>query len=100
MLLANGFTGDEAALACTQVFSRAVHLASELKTTRWIKENSALCALTGYDMDKLTKDKLYESALHLYKIKDSLEKHLSNRTNELFDLEDKIILYGLSNTYF
>ena len=26
--------------------------------------------------------------------------HLSKRTNELFDLEDKIILYDLTNTYF
>ncbi len=29
-----------------------------------------------------------------------MEKHLSNRTNELFDLADKIILYDLTNTYF
>lgn len=29
-----------------------------------------------------------------------LEKHLSKRTNELFDLADKIILYDLTNTYF
>ena len=100
VLLANGFTDGEAALAATQVISRAVYPASELKTTSWIKENSAVCELTGYDMDKLTKDKLYESALHLYEIKDRLEKHLSNRTNELFDLEDKIILYDLTNTYF
>ena len=100
LLLANGFTDNQAALAATQVISRAVYPASELKTTSWIKENSAVCELTGYDMDKLTKDKLYESALHLYKIKDNLQKHLSNRTNELFDLEDKIILYDLTNTYF
>ena len=73
---------------------------SLLKTTRWIKENSAVCELTGYDIDKITKDKLYQSALHLYQVKDSLEKHLSNRTNELFDLEGKIILYDLTNTYF
>ena len=100
LLLGNGFTDEQAALAATQVISRAVYPASELKTTSWIKENSAVCELTGYDMDKLTKDKLYESALHLYKVKDNLEKHLSNRTNELFDLEDKIILYDLTNTYF
>ena len=32
--------------------------------------------------------------------KDELEKYLSKRTNELFDLNDKIILYDLTNTYF
>jgi transposase len=48
----------------------------------------------------LTKDKLYKSSLDLYRHKDDIEKHLSHRTNELFDLEDKIILYDLTNTYF
>jgi len=71
-----------------------------MATSRWIKENSAVCELTGYDIDKVTKDKLYQSALNLYKVKDVLENHLSKRTNELFDLEDKIILYDLTNTYF
>lgn len=100
LLLSQGFTQEQAMLAATQVVSRAVYPASELKTTRWIKENSAVCELTGYDIDKITKDKLYGSALHLYQIKDALEKHLSKRTNELFDLADKIILYDLTNTYF
>jgi hypothetical protein len=29
-----------------------------------------------------------------------LEQYLSTLTNELFDLNDKIILYDLTNTYF
>ena len=100
LLLSAGFTPEQAKLAATQVISRAVYPASEFKTARWIKENSAVCELTDYDMDKVTKDRLYQSALHLYKAKDALAKHLSSRTNELFDLEDKIILYDLTNTYF
>jgi transposase len=100
LLLSRGFTQEQAMLAATQVVGRAVYPASELKTARWIKENSAVCELTGYDIDKITKDKLYESSLRLYKVKDALEKHLSDRTNELFDLADKIILYDLTNTYF
>ena len=51
-------------------------------------------------MNKVSKDKLYQSALDLYELKDVLEKHLSVKTNELFDLQDKIILYDLTNTYF
>ena len=95
LLLTQGFTEEQAKLAATQVISRAVYPASELRTTRWIKENSAVCELTGYDIEKLTKDKLYQSALHLYQVREAMEKHLSNRTNNLFDLEDKIILYDL-----
>jgi len=51
-------------------------------------------------MEQITKDKLYDSALKLYAVKDDLEKHLSQRTNDLFELDDKIILYDLTNTYF
>jgi hypothetical protein len=100
MLLSQGWTEEQAQLAATQVISRAVYPASERKTARWIKENSAICELTGYDVEKLTKDKLYQSALNLYSLKDELEKHLSKRTNELFDIDDKILLYDLTNTYF
>ena len=100
LLLSKGWTEEQVQLASTQVISRAVYPASELKTARWIKENSAVCELTGYAIEKMTKDKLYQSALDLYSLKDEIEKHLSGRTNELFDMEDKIILYDLTNTYF
>lgn len=43
---------------------------------------------------------MYANALALYQIKDLLEKHLSKRTNELFDIDDKILLFDLTNTYF
>lgn len=95
-----GWSAEQIQLTMTQIVSRAVYPASELKTSRWIKENSAICELTHYPVDKLTKDKLYQNALALYQVKDALEQHLSARTNELFDLEDKIMLYDLTNTYF
>ncbi len=95
-----GWEEEQIRLAFTQIISRAVYPHSELRTNRWIQENSAVCEITGYPMERITKDKLYRGALDLYKIKDRLEEHLSKRTNELFDLQDKIILYDLTNTYF
>ena len=74
--------------------------ASELETSRWIKENSSVCELVGYDIEKITKDRLYAISKKLYAEKEALEQHLSIRTNELFDIEDKIMLYDLTNTYF
>jgi len=100
LLASQGWNNEQIDLAAAHVVSRAVYPASELRTSRWMKENSAVCELTGYDMDKVSKDKLYQSALNLYELKDVLEKHLSAKTNELFDLQDKIILYDLTNTYF
>lgn len=95
-----GFSEEQLQLAATQIISRAVFPASELKTVSWIKENSAVSEITGYDPELITKDKLYQSALHLYEVKDHLERHLSHKTNELFDINDKIVLFDLTNTYF
>jgi len=95
-----GWSNEKISLATTHIISRAVYPASELKTVSWIKENSAVCEITGFDKEKITKDLLYSISHKLYSVKSQLEKYLSNRTNELFDLEDKIILYDLTNTYF
>ena len=96
----SGWSGENISLACTHIISRAVYPASELKTVSFIKENSAISEITGIDKDKITKDLLYGISHKLFKVKSPLEQHLSKRTNELFDLEDKIILYDLTNTYF
>ena len=87
-------------LAQSHIISRAVYPASELETARWMRENSSVCELTGLDIDKLTKDQLYRISKKLYSVKDDLEQHLSLRTNELFDIEDRIMLYDSTNTYF
>jgi hypothetical protein len=99
-LKTKGWTEKEIQLALTHIISRAAYPASELRTSEWIKQNSAVCELTGYPIENITKDKLYDTSRRLYTLKDDLEKHLSKRTSELFDLTDKIILYDLTNTYF
>lgn len=99
-LRSSGWEQENIALATTHIISRTVYPASELKTVSFIKENSAVSELTGYNKDKLTKDKLYGISQALYSMKDQLENYLSLKTNELFDLDDKIILYDLTNTYY
>ena len=99
-LRTRGWDDQQVNLAATHIISRTVYPASELKTVSWIKENSAVCELTGYDPEKVTKDKLYEISKKLYEEKSGLENHLSRCTNELFNLQDKVILYDLTNTYF
>ena len=100
VLLDNGFSQSEVQLAQTQIISRAVYPGSELATSKWIKENSAITEITGFDLVKINKDRLYKSALKLNSVQKQLEQHLSLRTNELFDIQDKIVLYDLTNTYF
>lgn len=99
-LRSENWTEKQISLACTHIISRAVFPASELKTVSYIKDNSAVCEITQADKEKITKDQLYGISHKLFSVKDRLEQYLSKRTNELFDLEDKIILYDLTNTYF
>lgn len=87
-------------LALTHITSRATYPASELRTSQWITQNSAICELTGYPVKKITKDRLYGISHQLYEKKDALEKHLGKRTNDLFDLNDSIIFFDLTNTYY
>ena len=94
------WSDDKINLALTHIISRAVYPASELKTVSWIKDNSSVCELTGFDKNKITKDLLYGISKRLYQLKEPLEHFLSKQTNELFDLQDTIILYDLTNTYF
>lgn len=100
LLMANQWDNETIQLAYTHIISRSVYPASEFSTNKWIKENSSVCELTGYDMNKITKDKLYGISKELYKLKDEIERHLSTTTNELFDLTDNILIYDLTNTYF
>ena len=99
-LMEQKWSDEKIQLAMTQIISRAVFPASENKTSKWIGKNSSICELTGYPIQKITKDKLYQSALDLYAVKDDLEQFLSKKTDELFDIQDTIYLYDLTNTYF
>ncbi|RLD91183.1 MAG: IS1634 family transposase [Bacteroidetes bacterium] len=99
-LRTRGWDQEKISLATTHVISRAVYPASELKTVSFIRENSAVSEITGYRYEDITKDKLYKISRELYSVKDAMENYLSRKTNELFDLDDKIILYDLTNTYF
>jgi hypothetical protein len=95
-----GFSEEETQLALTQIIARSIYPASELETARWIKENSGVCQITDYPIEKITKDKLYKSSLKLFSEKEKIEDFLSIKTNQLFDIEDKIYIYDLTNTYF
>jgi hypothetical protein len=93
------FTSKDRSFARLLVASRLIHPASERETVRWLEENSALPELVNHD------DKLYENALHriaskLFENKEHIEDALSQKAVDLFDLQENIILYDLTNTFF
>jgi len=94
------FSDEQAKTAVMHIISRAVYPASEHKTAQWIQANSSVAELCGVEAQKVHRNKLYEISKKLYTVKDKIERHLSTKTNELFDLQDRIIFYDLTNTYF
>lgn len=87
-------------VALIHLISKAVYPASEHKTEQWIHENSSVAELFSVESLKINRHHLYEVSRRLYGVKEKIEPFLSSKTNELFDLQDKIILYDLTNTYF
>ena len=100
MLEQQGFDEKEIKRSIIHIISRCVYPASEHKTAQWINENSALLDLPDLANIKINKNHLYHISKKLYSIKDAGEEFLSNKTNELFDINDTVILYDLTNTYF
>ena len=96
----HGWSESDRDLALAHIVCRAVYPASELKTLRYMQENSSILELLNLESGEITKDRLYRICHRLYGEKEGLESHLSHKTCELFDLDDKIILYDLTNTYF
>jgi len=66
----------------------------------WIRDNSGVSELFDLESLKVSHWQLHQSSRKLYSQKQKPEHYLSKKTNELFDLKDKIILFDLTNTYF
>lgn len=95
-----GCEEKEIQIGLSHLIARAVYPASEHKTAQWMRENSSVLELHNLETSKINRHHLYQASKMFYALKDGIERYLSKRTNELFDLNDKIILYDLTNTYF
>lgn len=99
-LKGRGWSDREVKMALLHIISRAVYPASEHKTAQWINDNSAVAELFEMEPYSITRFHLYRASRMLNNEKEGLEQFLSVKTNELFDIDDKIILYDLTNTFF
>lgn len=95
-----GMSNKEIGHALIHIISKAVFPASETRTAKWLQQNSSLCELFGLDYGNINRFHLYKASSNLYKHKELIESYLSKKTNELFDIDDKILLFDLTNTYF
>jgi len=95
-----GFNTKQVNLALGSIIGRLVQPGSELSTHRYLKEHSALDELLGTDFSSLSLKNLYKISDQLLKNKKHLEAALYQREKDLFTLEEVVILYDITNTYF
>jgi len=99
-LEALGFSGPQRAAAMATTIGRMVAPGSELYTHAWLQERSGLGELMAYDFATMSLMQLYRVSDQLYQHKEVLESFLCARERSLFDFDEVITLYDLTNTYF
>lgn len=95
-----GFNGPQCAAAIGTVVGRMTAPDSELGTYHWLQHHSGLGELIDYDFMGMDLMALYRISDRLLKHKEALEKFLYARERTLFDFDEVITLYDLTNTYF
>ncbi|MFO7822898.1 MAG: IS1634 family transposase [Cyclobacterium sp.] len=98
-LLNLGFEDKQADKALIAIASRAVFSSSEFKTAQLLDMNSELAGCFGY-RSSITHKQLYAVSDKLYTHKKQIDSFLYNRITNLFDIEDKLVIFDISNTYF
>ena len=81
------------------IIGRAVHPSSERELARWINDDSAVQELIG-STALVYDNALHRTAVQLWEHRTKLQESLRLKAKELFSLDEKIILYDLTNTYF
>ena len=95
-----GFSDSENALAQISVISRALFSASEYKTAQYLEDNSSLKSLFNMNDVKISHQNLYKISDKIYENKIEIDKYIYNKILNVFNLDDSIVIYDLSNTHF
>jgi len=89
-----------AKIAAVLVTARLCEPSSELHIAEDWYRHTALSDLLQLEDDQVNKDRLYRALDHLVLHKEALEAHLSRRCGELFAVQNEVLLYDVTSTYF
>ncbi len=98
-LKALGLDKAQTGTALISIAARALFTASEHKTAQLLEMNSSLKECFGHEKP-IDHRALYASSDLLYKHKDKIDSFLYQRISTMFGLEDRLVIFDISNTYF
>jgi transposase len=87
-------------MAAILVAARLCEPSSELHIAEDWYRHTALSDLLQLEDEQVNKDRLYRALDHLILHKEALEAHLSRRCGELFAVQNEVLLYDVTSTYF
>jgi Transposase DDE domain len=87
-------------MAAVLVAARFCAPSSELHIAEDWYRRTALADLLQLGDEDVNKDRLYRGLDHLLEHKQAVEAHLSQRCGELFAVENEVLLYDVTSTYF
>ena len=100
ILAACGLSKRDVDSAFASIIGRLLSPGSEVSTSQYLKNNSALDEVIGTDFTQMHKERLYKISDILLKHKNIIEDKLYNQEKSLFALKEIVTLYDLTNTYF
>jgi transposase len=89
-----------AKMAAVLVTARLCEPSSELHIAEDWYRRTALCDLLQLGDAAVNKDRLYRALDRLLAHKAAVERHLSERCGELFAIDNDVLLYDVTSTYF
>jgi transposase len=95
-----GFSKPWINVALGVLAARLIDPRGERATHTWLQGTSGIDELMDTEFSTLSQNRVYKVSDMLLRHKDKIEEHLNWRERTLFDLEERIILYDLTNTFF
>jgi hypothetical protein len=95
-----GFNQPAVDTAIGLIVARLIVPGSERSTHFWLQNVTALDDLLCADFVNLSPDRVYKTGDMLLRRRSEIEAHLQGRERSLFQLQETLILYDLTKTFF
>ena len=94
-----GFNQKQQHDAALSILGRMLEPGSEHATAAWGRAHTGLGELLGADFSRLSHNSLYRITDLIYAHKEHIERKLRETECSIFNLQESIFLYDLTNTY-
>ena len=93
------WNNNQVSVASLALLGRLLYPTSELKTAKWLNENSAAMELYSPESRSIDRNRLQQGAVMLYQEREKIETFLTGRITDIYQISSKYILYDLTNTH-